>query len=181
MSARKPAAPASRSPRAARAPRSAAAREEAAAPDLRACEVDTVDAGFLESLVGYNVRRASLALVAVFMQCTERFELKIVEFSVLSLVGANPGITSRQLCQQLDMLPPNMVGMIDALSARGYMERRPHPRDGRATGLYLTPQGRELVDAAQPQLKAGEQQAVQQRLSAQEQAQLLALLQKLYR
>lgn len=75
------------------------------------------------------------------MRCMERFDLKIVEFSVLSLVGSNPGITSRQLCQQLAVLPPNMVGMIDVLGKRGFLERRPHPRDGRATGLYLTAAG----------------------------------------
>lgn len=142
--------------------------------------VDTVNAQYLESLVGYNVRRASLAMVSVFMKCTDRFDLKIVEFSVLSLVAGNAGITSRQLCQQLDVLPPNMVGMIDALVSRGYLERRPHPHDGRATGLYLTVQGHDLVEAAQLQLKSSEAQAVSH-LSAQEQAQLLALLQKLYR
>lgn len=157
-------------------PLSAAAQVEA----VESVAVDRVDAGFLESLVGYNVRRASLSLVGVFMECMVRFDLKIVEFSVLSLVGGNPGITSRQLCQQLDMLPPNMVGMIDALSARGLLERRPHPRDGRATGLYLTVQGRELLDAAEPELKSSEQSAVSH-LSAAEQIQLLQLLQKLYR
>ncbi|QOQ81732.1 MULTISPECIES: MarR family winged helix-turn-helix transcriptional regulator [Comamonas] len=142
--------------------------------------VDQVDASFLESLLGYNARRASLALVGVFMRCMERFDLKIVEFSVLSLVGSNPGITSRQLCQQLAVLPPNMVGMIDALGKRGFLERRPHPRDGRATGLYLTAAGRELVDTAEPELKSSETRAIAH-LSAAEQVQLMELLQKLYR
>ena len=142
--------------------------------------VDRVNACFLESLLGYNARRASLSLVGVFVKCMEGFDLKIVEFSLLSLVGSNPGITARQLCQQLDVLPPNMVGMIDALMRRGFLERRPHPRDGRAMGLYLTETGRALVDQAEPQLKASESAAVSH-LNAQEQAQLMALLQKLYR
>ncbi|MDR3065659.1 MULTISPECIES: MarR family winged helix-turn-helix transcriptional regulator [Comamonas] len=142
--------------------------------------VDQVDASFLESLLGYNARRASLSLVGVFMRCMERFDLKIVEFSVLSLVGSNPGITSRQLCQQLAVLPPNMVGMIDALGKRGFLERRPHPRDGRATGLYLTAAGGELVETAEPELKNSETRAIAH-LSAAEQAQLMELLQKLYR
>ena len=142
--------------------------------------VDQVNASFLESLLGYNARRASLALVGVFMRCMERFDLKIVEFSVLSLVGSNPGITSRQLCQQLAVLPPNMVGMIDALGKRGFLERRPHPRDGRATGLYLTAAGGDLVETAEPELKSSEARSIAH-LSAAEQVQLMALLQKLYR
>lgn len=165
---------------------SKAADSGAASPeqgDIEAAEVfavDHVDARFLESLLGYNARRASLSLVGVFIESMERFDLKIVEFSVLSLIGGNAGITSRQLCQQLAVLPPNMVGMIDALGKRGLLERRPHPRDGRATGLYLSAAGRDLVDAAEPELKSREAQSIAH-LSEMEQAQLRELLQKLYR
>ena len=73
-----------------------------------------------------------------------------------------------------------MVGMIDALGKRGFLERRPHPRDGRATGLYLSAAGRELVDAAEPELKSRETQSIAH-LSEMEQTQLRELLQKLYR
>ena len=173
----------------ARAVRSALSKAEdsgAASPEQGGSEavevfaVDRVDASFLDSLLGYNARRASLSLVGVFVESMERFDLKIVEFSVLSLIGSNAGITSRQLCQQLAVLPPNMVGMIDALGKRGFLERRPHPRDGRATGLYLSAAGRELVDAAEPELKSREAQSIAH-LSEMEQAQLRELLQKLYR
>ena len=173
----------------ARAVRSALSKAEdsgAASPEQGGGEaaevfaVDRVDASFLESLLGYNARRASLSLVGVFVESMERFDLKIVEFSVLSLIGSNAGITSRQLCQQLAVLPPNMVGMIDALGKRGFLERRPHPRDGRATGLYLSAAGRELVDAAEPELKSRETQSIAH-LSEMEQTQLRELLQKLYR
>ncbi|MEX8192679.1 MarR family winged helix-turn-helix transcriptional regulator [Comamonas guangdongensis] len=184
MPAHKTAETATRPARALRGKRARAAAEDSVpAEDAGGAEVfavDTVNASFLESLLGYNARRASLSLVGVFMKCMTRFDLKIVEFSVLSLVGRNPGITSRQLCQQLDMLPPNMVGMIDALARRDFLERRPHPRDGRATGLYLTASGRELVDTAEPQLKSSEEKAVAH-LSEAERVQLMHLLQKLYR
>ncbi len=142
--------------------------------------VQAVDAGFLESLMGYTVRRASLAMVSVFVKGMAEYELKIVEFSVLSLVASNPGITSRQLCKELDLLPPNMAVMIDSLAQRGYVQRRPHPSDGRATGIYLTPEGEALMARAQPQLKASEEKAVAH-LSEAEQKMLVELLRKLYR
>ena len=69
--------------------------------------VETVDTRFLETLMGYNARRASLAIVDVFMVRMAPYALRIVDFSVLSLVGRNPGITSRQLCSTLGVLPPN--------------------------------------------------------------------------
>jgi DNA-binding MarR family transcriptional regulator len=59
-----------------------------------------------------------------------------VDFSVLSLIAHNPGITSRQLCSTLGILPPNLVGMINALEKREVIARQPHPtrrpRDGPA-------------------------------------------------
>lgn len=149
-----------------------------ATPKARA--VQKVEAGFLESLMGYNLRRASLALVSVFMKGMAQYELKIVEFSVLSLVESNPGITSRQLCKELDLLPPNMAVMIDSLVQRSYVQRRPHPSDGRATGIYLTAEAQELMTRAQPQLKADEEHAIAH-LSEGEQKLLLELLRKLYR
>ena len=58
-----------------------------------ASAVDTVDTRFLETLMGYNARRASLAIVDVFMVRMAPYALRIVDFSVLSLVGRTPGIT----------------------------------------------------------------------------------------
>src|SRR3990167_8012865 len=88
---------------------------------------ESVDTGFLRTLVGYNARRASLAVIEVFMERMAVYRLKVVDFSVLSLVAHNPGVTSRQLCVTLGVLPPNLVGLVAALERRGLIERRPHP------------------------------------------------------
>ncbi|MBW8465182.1 helix-turn-helix domain-containing protein, partial [Acidovorax sp.] len=88
---------------------------------------ESVDTGFLRTLVGYNARRASLAVIEVFMERMAVYRLKVVDFSVLSLVAHNPGVTSRQLCVTQGELPPNLVGLIAALERRGLIERRPHP------------------------------------------------------
>src|SRR5512133_774541 len=100
--------------------------------------VDKVDTSYLETLVGYNARRAALAVIEVFLERMAVYDLRPVDFSVLSLITHNPGITSRQLCTALGILPPNLVGIINALAKRELVARRPHPTDGRATGLHLT-------------------------------------------
>ena len=38
-------------------------------------------------------------------------------------------------------------GVVDRLAARGHVERRPHPADGRRTQVEVTPGGREEIDA----------------------------------
>jgi hypothetical protein len=100
--------------------------------------VDKVNTRYLETLLGYNARRAALAVIGVFLERMAVYDLRPVDFSVLSLVTHNPGITSRQLCAALNILAPNLVGMVNALEKRGLIVRQPHPLDGRAMGLHLT-------------------------------------------
>ena len=142
--------------------------------------IDTVDTGFLETLVGYNARRASLAIVEVFMRRMAPFELRIVDFSVLSLISRNPGITSRQLCSTLGVLPPNLVAIIGQLEKRELIDRQPHPNDRRATGLHLSPGGEAVVAEAAATAVALEDEATA-RLTATERKTLMRLLQKIYR
>jgi len=138
-----------------------------------------VDTGILESLLGYHARRASLAIVGRFMEHMAPHGLRPVDFSVLTLIAQNPGITSRQICAALAIQPPNLVGLVGGLQQRGLIERRPHPNDRRAVGLHLTPDGKRLHGAACATASAAEAQAATA-LTAREQATLVRLLRKLY-
>jgi DNA-binding MarR family transcriptional regulator len=149
-------------------------RGAAAAP-----AVDKVDTSYLESLLGYNARRAALAVIEVFLERMAVYDLRPVDFSVLSLITHNPGITSRQLCTTLGILPPNLVGMINALEKRELIVRRPHPRDGRAMGLHLTQTGQKLMRDAE-RTASGLETEVAGRLSPAEAKTLIRLLKKIY-
>jgi len=149
-------------------------RRGAAAP-----AVEKVDTSYLESLLGYNARRAALAVIEVFLERMAVYDLRPVDFSVLSLITHNPGITSRQLCTALGILPPNLVGMINALERRELIMRRPHPRDGRAMGLHLTQTGQKLIRDAERTASSLESE-VAGRLSAAEAKTLIRLLKKIY-
>ncbi len=141
--------------------------------------VEAVDTSYLESLLGYNARRAALAVIEVFMERMAPYDLRPVDFSVLSLITHNPGITSRQLCSTLGILPPNLVGMINALEKRELIARKPHPRDGRAMGLHLTPSGLKLMRDAERTAAALEAE-VSGRLTPGEAKTLIRLLKKVY-
>lgn len=141
--------------------------------------VDQVDTSYLEGLVGYNARRASLFIVESFLKHMAVYNLRPVDFSVLSLITHNPGITSRQLCATLAIQPPNLVGMVNALEKRELITRRPHPHDGRAMGLHLTTAGKKLVRQAEQTASRLEEEATA-RLSGAERKQLMQLLRKIY-
>ncbi len=160
----------------ARSSRAVTAPPAVAAP---APAVDAVDTHYLETLIGYNARRAALAVIGLFLDRMAVYGLRPVDFSVLSLITHNPGITSRQLCTALSILPPNLVGMINALARRGLIERIAHPRDRRAMGLHLTDEGESLMREAERTASELEVEATG-RLSNAERQTLIRLLRKVY-
>jgi len=141
--------------------------------------VDDVDTSYLESLIGYNARRAALAVIGEFLEQMAIYDLKPVEFSVMSVVVHNPGVTSRQLCAALNILPPNLVGLIRILETRGLIERKPHPHDGRAVGIHPTDEGEALMMEAEVTAKELEMN-VGSKLTPNQVQTLVTLLQKIY-
>jgi DNA-binding MarR family transcriptional regulator len=151
-----------------------------ASPPPDGVEAPTViDNTFLEGLVGYNARRAAIAVIGVFLERMAPYGFRVVDFSVLTLIAHNPGITSRQLSSTLSILPPNLVGMVRQMQSRGLIEKRPHPSDRRAQGLYVTPAGQRLQAETQAVVAALESDATD-RLTEVERATLIQLLRKVY-
>lgn len=142
-------------------------------------KAERLDARMLETLVGYNARRAWLVVTELFAERMAPYGLKQIDFSVLSLLAHNPGATSRELCSALDILPPNLVSLVATLDSRGLIERRPHPHDGRALGLHLTSAGETLIREAEQTVIQLEAEA-SAKLSARERETLIKLLQKIY-
>lgn len=141
---------------------------------------DAVDTSYLETLLGYNARRAALTAIGRFLEDMAPFNLRPVEFSVLSVIRHNPGVTSRLLCATLGLQPPNLVGLVRRLEARALLRRKPHPQDGRAVGLYLSAAGERLMLQAEHTVSETEA-AVVAHLSEGERRTLIRLLQKVYR
>ena len=141
--------------------------------------VDQVDTSYLQTLLGYNARRAALTIIEGFLERMAEFGLRPVDFSVMSVIHHNPGVTSRQLCAALNLLPPNLVGLIQSLEARGLIHRLPHPTDGRAMGLHPTPEGMALMKQAE-QAASDLEIERSSRLTPTQRKTLLDLLQKIY-
>ena len=141
--------------------------------------IEQVDTSYLQTLLGYNARRAALTIIEGFLERMAEFGLRPVDFSVMSVIQHNPGVTSRQLCAALNLLPPNLVGLIQSLEARGLIHRLPHPTDGRAMGLHPTPEGAALMQQAE-QAATDLEIDKSARLTPTQRKTLLDLLQKIY-
>jgi len=152
-------------------------KSQESSPELKTSQ--PIDSSFLETLIGYNARRSALKIIDRFHLDMKAFGLSTVEFSILSLIFHNPGITSKQLCNQLFIFPPNMVVMQRSFLSRGLIVRSPHPTDGRAFGLKLTPTGLTLIKKAQAKATASDALATAN-ITAQERKTLVRLLKKIY-
>jgi DNA-binding MarR family transcriptional regulator len=131
--------------------------------------------GILPSLLGYRLRRAQQAVFRDFASSIP--ELSPGRVGILLLLEANPGVTQSRLAQAVSLERSTMVGVVDVLESRGLIERR-RGADRRTNGLWLTDPGRELVARLKRRIQLHERR-VAARLSVQERAQLLALLEKL--
>jgi DNA-binding MarR family transcriptional regulator len=149
-------------------------------PPVAAAQVTPVDTRYLESLMGYNCRRAAVSIIGLFLDRMAVYGIKPVDFSVLSLICHNPGITSRQLCKTLDLLPPSLVGIINNFENRGLISRNQNQQDRRAIGLDLTEQGRLFMADAEKTVSQLELDA-SNRLTVNQRRTLITLLQRIYR
>lgn len=131
--------------------------------------------GLLPSLLGYRLRLAQQAVFRDFASSVA--ELSPGRVGILLLLEANPGVTQGRLAQAVSLDRSTMVGVVDMLEGRGLIERR-RGTDRRTNGLWLTAEGRATVARLKRRIQAHERR-VAARLSAQERAQLLALLAKL--
>lgn len=155
------------------------ARSLARRARARRAEPVEIDQSALQLLVGYNCRRAYLAILERSIQPMADLGLRRTWFSVLVLLHHNPGVSSRRLCEVLGVQPPNLVGLVASFEERGVIERRTDPDDARAIGLYLTPAGRKLMSRIEREVRRAEIEATSM-LTDKERETLNRLLVRIY-
>lgn len=148
-----------------------------ASSDHTKASAETLDQSRLTHLVGYAASRAAISMRRVFARNFEPLDLKVVEFSILMLVAANPQVNQKQLGEALDISAPNMAVTLDRLVERGWVERVRSTKDRRAMHIHLTANGAELVERAE-KISATMEAPALRALSAAERALLIELLMK---
>lgn len=111
----------------------------------------------------------------------EKCALESWEFDVLAALrraGHPFELSPKELLEQTLVSSGTMTNRVDRLTARGLVERRNDPNDGRAVRVRMTQDGLARVDAAITELVVAER-GLLEGLSPAEQARLAALLKKL--
>ncbi len=100
-----------------------------------------LDYDVLPDLLGYQLRRAQLAVFQNFARRLQEYKITPTQFAVLILVSANPGLSQRALSEAVATDQSTLVSLLDRLEKRGWIERRRSPQDRRYQILNLTPDG----------------------------------------
>jgi DNA-binding MarR family transcriptional regulator len=108
--------------------------------------VSGLDYDVLDELLGYRLRRAQVAMFIAFHEATRGMDITPPRFSALVIIGANPGLRQTVLGNVLGIARSGAMLLTDWFEARGLVERRHLPSDGRAWGLHLTRKGEQLVE-----------------------------------
>ena len=81
----------------------------------------------------------------------KKHHLTLAQFDLLAmLLGLGDNLNQQELANQLAVTKGNMVGLVNRLSRRGFVERVPAQIGRRANLIHLTNAGRNLVAAALP-------------------------------
>jgi len=132
----------------------------------------------LYAVPGHLIRRAQQKAVAKFMEACAAHDLTPVQFAALAAVDDSPGLTASELADRIAFDRSTVGDVVDRLARKRLLRRRSDPRDRRIRRLYLTEEGRMLIERALPDVLAA-QQAILEPLSPAEAALLVHLLRRM--
>ena len=109
----------------------------------------------LDTLLGYQLRRASSVMMADLAATLRETGLRPVEASILLVIESSPGCTQSDVGRLLAIKRANLVPLIAGLFRRDLIYRA--PVDGRSQALFLSPSGEALARDARKAINTHEQ------------------------
>ena len=132
----------------------------------------------VEGAVGYHLRRALTVVLEDVGQRMRTLGLKPRDFTVMSVIRANPGINATRIADSLPMKRSNLSVLLVSLKRRGLV-RRAHGEDfARSQSLFLTQEGAKLLEEAR-HLHRAHLGFIETLLGRSDMARLIRLLRKL--
>lgn len=128
-----------------------------------------------DTLRGFN--RFYTRQIGVLQEHLLHADFSLTECRVLYELGAQPAMTSADLCQLLDLNAGYLSRVVGGFEKKGLIVRAPSPTDARASHLQLTEQGRQVLRGLE-QASQQEVIAMLQRLPEGQQEQLIQAMKR---
>jgi len=143
-------------------------------------ELAEVDFGRLPGYIGYQLRQAQSAVFRDLSGTLREAGATPGEFSLLTMVKANPGINSITLTRIYQLDKATLSLSIKKLAKRGLISSTRHANDRRYYALELTDKGRALLQAVTRRIERQER-SMDTVLKPGERERLLNLLKRISR
>ena len=124
---------------------------------------------------GYAVRRFQLWIFQDFIKTLGEADIKPTQYSVLTVIGANPGLSQMAVAKRLGIERARLVHLLDSLEQRRLVKRVKSKADRRSHALHLTTQG-ETALAKFKRLAAEHERHVEAKIGKENRIQLLRIL-----
>jgi len=91
---------------------------------------------------GYAVRRFQIWIFQDFIRTLEAVDISPTQYSVMTVIGANPGLSQMAVAKRLGIERARVVHLLDSLEDRDLVSRIRSATDRRSHALHLTARGR---------------------------------------
>jgi DNA-binding MarR family transcriptional regulator len=108
-------------------------------------EDEVVELGEITGSLGFLLRMAQLRAFDYFFQTLSEHDLRPGEFTVLWVIGLNPGLRQGTFARRLNIKPAHMTKLVQRLVGANWVERTVPDDDRRSVRLALTSEGEAFV------------------------------------
>lgn len=127
---------------------------------------------------GFLIRRLHQIHVAIFLKECAQEGVTPIQWGILTLVSANPGVGLMEIGDELGLDRNNVANVVARLASRGLLEQTTSNQDRRKRCIKITQAGRRLMMSFEPKaLRA--QRKVLSALEPEERRVFMALLMRL--
>ena len=103
---------------------------------------DEIALDALAGHAGYAVRRFQIWIFQDFIRTLGTVDIRPTQYSVLTVIGANPGLSQMAVAKRLGIERARLVHLLDSLEQRDLVSRLRSATDRRSHALHLTARGR---------------------------------------
>jgi DNA-binding MarR family transcriptional regulator len=136
-------------------------------------EKQTLGAGQLWKV---NPLMLALAVRRIVLVVERESGIAGIQWFVLAMLGRWDGLSQGEFIQEYEMDPSRVTRAAQALEADGLIRRERDPEDNRVVRMYLTAEGRELLQEKQPRVNEELRRRVSNALSERELQELHRML-----
>jgi DNA-binding MarR family transcriptional regulator len=144
-------------------------------PQRDVMDDDEIALDALAGHAGYAVRRFQIWIFQDFIRTLAAVDIRPTQYSVMTVIGANPGLSQMAVAKRLGIERARLVHLLDSLEQRDLVSRVKSATDRRSHALHLTARGKTALTQFR-RLAAEHERHVSEKIGKENRERLLQIL-----